>query len=111
MQLTKTGLFDFARRHRGEFETLLGEFVGVPTVSADPAHQGDIERGADLAAATLRRFGGDVRVYRVEGGNPVLHAVFGNDPTRPTVTVYNLESKLEPPTLNPYVSPAWGSKR
>ena len=49
MQLTKTGLFDFARRHRGEFENLLADFVAVPTVSADPAHRGDIERGADLA--------------------------------------------------------------
>ena len=109
MQLTKTGLFDFARRHRGEFEALLGEFVAVPTVSADPAHRGDIERGADLAAATLRRFGGDVRLYRVDGGNPVLHAVFGNDPTRPTVTVYNhmdvqpASKETEPWATEPFV--------
>ena len=54
MQLTKAGLFDFARRHRDEFETLLAEFVTVPTVSADPAHRGDIERGPSAASGRNR---------------------------------------------------------
>ena len=109
MQLPKAGLFDFARRHRGEFETLLAEFVAVPTVSADPAHRGDIARGAELAATTLRRFGADVRLYQVEGGSPVLHAVFGNDPGRPTVTVYNhmdvqpASKETEPWATDPFV--------
>src|SRR5262245_33047948 len=109
MQLTKAGLFDFARRHRGEFESLLAEFVGVPTVSADPAHLRDIERGAELAAATLKRFGAEVRLHRVEGGHPVLHAAFGSDPTRPTVTVYNhmdvqpASRETEPWATEPFV--------
>ncbi|HVQ31524.1 MAG TPA: M20/M25/M40 family metallo-hydrolase, partial [Vicinamibacteria bacterium] len=116
MQLTKAGLFDFARRHRDEFETLLAEFVAVPTVSADPAHRGDIERGADLAAATLRRFGAEVRQFRVEGGSPVLHAVFGNDPALPTVTVYNhmdvqpASKETEPWETEPFVFTKKGDK-
>jgi acetylornithine deacetylase/succinyl-diaminopimelate desuccinylase-like protein len=89
MQITKDALFDFARGRRDAYEGLLEEFVGVPTVSADPAHKPDIERGAELAVTTLKRFGAEVETHRVEGGNPVIHAVFGRTPAHPTVTVYN----------------------
>jgi acetylornithine deacetylase/succinyl-diaminopimelate desuccinylase-like protein len=68
---------------------LLGTFVGVPTVSADPAHAGDIERGCELAVETIRGFGGRPEVYRPRQGNPVVHGVFDQSPSLPTVTVYN----------------------
>jgi acetylornithine deacetylase/succinyl-diaminopimelate desuccinylase-like protein len=116
MKITKDALFDFARRHRDEYEALLGEFVEVPTVSADPAHKADIERGAELAAATLRRFGGEVQVFRVPGGNPVLHAAWGNDHSRPTVTVYNhmdvqpASKETEPWSTEPFVFTKQGDK-
>ena len=116
MKITKDALFDFAKRHRDEYESLLGEFVEVPTVSADPAHKGDIERGAELAAATLRLFGGEVQVFRVPGGNPVLHAAWGNETSSPTVTVYNhmdvqpASKKTEPWVSEPFVFTKQGDK-
>lgn len=109
MKLTKDTLFDFARRHRSAYEAHLKALVEVPTVSADPAHASDIERGAELAAATLGEFGAQVKTYRVPGGNPVLHATLGNDPSRPTVTVYNhmdvqpASKETEPWTSEPFV--------
>jgi acetylornithine deacetylase/succinyl-diaminopimelate desuccinylase-like protein len=89
MPLKRADLLDFARRERAGFESLLREFVEVPSVSADPERKGDVERCAELAVATLRRFGGRAELHRVPGGNPVVLGGFDSGPDRPTVTVYN----------------------
>jgi acetylornithine deacetylase/succinyl-diaminopimelate desuccinylase-like protein len=36
----------------------LAEFIAIPSVSADPAHAGDVERAADWIAARIRAAGG-----------------------------------------------------
>jgi acetylornithine deacetylase/succinyl-diaminopimelate desuccinylase-like protein len=89
MALDRERLQEFARDHRGPFEDLLGRFVEVPSVSADPAHKPDVEKVAQLAASTLRDMGGQAEIHRIEGGSPVVLGGFGSDPSRPTVTVYN----------------------
>jgi len=87
--LKRQNLVSFANDHREEYETLLRRFVETPTVSVDPNHLDDIRKGVELTVETLERFGGKAEVYRADRGNPVVHGVFGNDPNRPTVTVYN----------------------
>jgi acetylornithine deacetylase/succinyl-diaminopimelate desuccinylase-like protein len=89
MTLDRSALQDFARRQRGAFEDLLGRFVEVPSVSADPAHKPDLERVAELGAETIRRFGGKADLFRVDGGSPVVLGSFDAAPGAPTVTVYN----------------------
>ncbi len=88
-ELDRDQLFKFAQNHRREYEDLLQQFVETPTVSCDPAYAEDIRKGVDLTVETLRRFGGQVDVYQASKGNPVVHAVFGEDKSLPTVTVYN----------------------
>src|ERR1051325_7054237 len=87
--LKRDTLLSFANSHREEFETLLRRFVETPTVSVDPNHLGDIAKGVDLTVQTLEGFGAKTQVYRADKGNPVVHAMFGNDNSLPTVTVYN----------------------
>lgn len=87
--LNRDELFSFANDHRAEYEALLKRFVETPTVSCDPTHAEDIRKGVELTVDTLQRFGGKVQVYEVANGNPTVHAVFGDDPNLPTVTVYN----------------------
>jgi acetylornithine deacetylase/succinyl-diaminopimelate desuccinylase-like protein len=89
MALDRKDLQDFARRQRGAFEALLAEFVEVPSVSADPERKADVERIAELGAATLRRFGATADIHRLAGGPPIVLGSFGSEPGRPTVTVYN----------------------
>jgi acetylornithine deacetylase/succinyl-diaminopimelate desuccinylase-like protein len=89
MAFERRELQEFARRERGAFESLLAEFVEVPSVSADPDRKADVERVAELAVATLRRFGATAEVYRVPGGSPIVLGSFDSGPGRPTVTVYN----------------------
>ena len=89
MALDRKDLQDFARRQRGAFESLLAEFVEVPSVSADPERKGDVERIAELGAATLRRFGATADIHRIPGGPPIVLGSFDAGPGLPTVTVYN----------------------
>lgn len=89
MALERKELQDFARRQRSAFESLLAQFVEVPSVSADPDHKADVERTAELAVATLRRFGAKADTYRIPGGPPIVLGSFDSGPGRPTVTVYN----------------------
>jgi acetylornithine deacetylase/succinyl-diaminopimelate desuccinylase-like protein len=107
--LDRDQLFKFANSHRQEYEDLLQRFVETPTVSCDPAHAEDIRKGVDLTVETLRQFGGKADVYEVSKGNPVIHGIFGNDPSRPTVTVYNhmdvqpASKETEPWDTEPFV--------
>ena len=89
MALQRGELEAFARRERDAYESLLREFVEVPSVSAEPGRRGDLDRVAELAAATIRRFGGKAELHRVSGGAPVVLGGFEGHPGRPTVTVYN----------------------
>src|SRR5258705_4979879 len=87
--LKRDSLFAFATEHRQEYEGLLCRFVETPTVSVDPAHAQDITKGVALTVETIESFGGKADVYRANKGNPLVHGVFGNDKSLPTVTAYN----------------------
>jgi acetylornithine deacetylase/succinyl-diaminopimelate desuccinylase-like protein len=88
MGVDKSGLTAFAKRERDRFERSLKDFVEIPTVSADPNRQRDIRRCADLAAQTIRDFGGEPSILET-AGNPIVHGRFDGQTGAPTVTVYN----------------------
>lgn len=78
----------FVRSVRSEYESKLQEWVEIPTVSADPAHRGDIEHGANGAASYLRSLGAQAEIVATPG-NPVVVGRFVTGANRPTVTIYN----------------------
>jgi hypothetical protein len=80
MALAKKDLQSFATKERGAFESLLAQFVEVPSISADPDRVRDLERVAELGAETLRRFGAKAELYRVPGGSPVVLGSFDAGP-------------------------------
>jgi acetylornithine deacetylase/succinyl-diaminopimelate desuccinylase-like protein len=73
---------------RDRFEDRLGQMVEIPTISMDPAHRSDIERGAQAAAALLRECGATAEVVPTSG-NPVVVGEFRAGPAHPTLTIYN----------------------
>src|SRR2546428_8123700 len=73
---------------RTEFEAKLREWVEIPTISAEPEHKSDIERGADAAVQYLRSLGADAEKIATPG-NPVVVGKCVTGADRPTVTVYN----------------------
>jgi len=89
MPFTRPELERFAAKERERFEVLLKDFVEIPSISAEPARKADVERCAELGAATIRALGGRAELHRVPGGNPIVLGAFESGKGRPTVTVYN----------------------
>jgi acetylornithine deacetylase/succinyl-diaminopimelate desuccinylase-like protein len=88
--LTKEALAAFAKENRKAFEELLKEFVEIPTVSNDPTKKAYIRDMAKIASDTILKFGGQPETIETgEKGNPIVSGKWGDDPSLPTVTVYN----------------------
>jgi len=88
MPVEKSALVAFANRERARFEETLKQFVEIPTVSSEPERKGDIRRCAELAADTIRGFGGEPKILET-AGNPIVHGRFAGPAGAPRVTVYN----------------------
>jgi acetylornithine deacetylase/succinyl-diaminopimelate desuccinylase-like protein len=73
---------------RGDFEQRLAALVEIPTVSMDPARRSEMDACAALAAGYLRDLGARVDVIDT-GGFPLVLGRVTQDPSYPTVTVYN----------------------
>ena len=86
--LTREALSQFAKESRWDFEMELKALVEIPSISADPAHQGDVRRVAEAARSLFERHGGRAEILETSG-NPLIHGWFGEDPSLPTITVYN----------------------
>ena len=70
---------------RADLEAL----VAVPSVSADPARAGEVQRSADQVAALLRGLGcPDVQVVRAGAGQPAVIGRFPAPDGAPTVCLY-----------------------
>jgi acetylornithine deacetylase/succinyl-diaminopimelate desuccinylase-like protein len=71
----------------------LRELLGIPSVSADPAHAGDVARAAAWVAERVGRLGGTAEVR--EGGRLVVGEILG-PPGAATVLVYG-HYDVQPP--------------
>src|SRR5690348_17282367 len=75
---------DLARAQR-ELEDL----VRIPSVSADPVHDGDVGACAEAVGEIMRDAGlDDVRELRVDGGHPYVVGEWTHRPDAPTVLLY-----------------------
>jgi acetylornithine deacetylase/succinyl-diaminopimelate desuccinylase-like protein len=84
----KSTINTFVESARPEFEAKLQEWVEIPTISAEPEHKPDINRGADAAVQYLRSLGADAQKVATPG-NPVVIGRFITGQDRPMVTIYN----------------------
>src|SRR5437764_1685435 len=106
--IEKKSLVAFANKERDRFETALRQFVETPTVSAEPERAPDIRKCAELAASTIRDFGGEADILETDG-NPIVHGRFDTGRNLPTVTVYNhldvqpASRETEPWKTDPFV--------
>jgi acetylornithine deacetylase/succinyl-diaminopimelate desuccinylase-like protein len=113
--IDKKPLVAFANKERDRFETALRQFVDIPTVSADADRLPDIRRCAELAASTIRDFGGEADILETDG-NPIIHGRFNSGRNLPTVTVYNhldvqpASRETEPWTSDPFVFTKQGDR-
>ena len=115
MSFDRKSLREWAASHREDWESLLEQFVNIPTVSADPSRARDLRRGVELAVATIRSLGGRATVIRTDG-LPIVHGAFGHSKSAPTVTVYNhmdvqpASRETEPWDTDPFVMTKQGDR-
>lgn len=81
-------LTEYINATRKTYESKLQEFVDIPSVSMDPAHETDITLMAEKAAQLLNSLGATAEIVQTKG-KPVVIGLFKSDPKHPTVMVYN----------------------
>ena len=75
----------------------LAELVRIPSVSADPAHAGDVQAAADWLAAFVRRSGGEAEVVPTDTQPLILIGdIPASNGSAPTVLVYG-HVDVQPP--------------
>ncbi len=72
---------------RAQAETELFDLLRIPSVSADPAHAGDMSRAAEFLQTKLGALGFTARI-EVTAGHPVVYAEHLKAPGAPTVLIY-----------------------
>jgi acetylornithine deacetylase/succinyl-diaminopimelate desuccinylase-like protein len=86
----------------------LAELIAIPSVSADPAHAGDVEHAAQWVADRIRAAGGEADVVPSNGARPLVigevRASNGAD-SAPTVLVYAHFDVQPPDPLDLWDSP------
>jgi acetylornithine deacetylase/succinyl-diaminopimelate desuccinylase-like protein len=75
--------------HAERFRRELREFLRIPSISADPAHAGDMSRAAEWLAGNLREAGVQNVTIMPTAGYPVVYGEWLDaGPDKPTVLVY-----------------------
>lgn len=78
----------FAAEHRERYLEELKAFLRIPSVSAIPAHRGDIARTAEWLREHLAGLGFQSEVISLENGHPIVYADWMRAPGKPTVLFY-----------------------
>ncbi len=93
---------DFVQAHLDDLHADLDAWLRIPSISADPAHAGDVAASAEWLAAALRRTGfPTVEVWPTPGA-PAVYAEWPSaDPGAPVALVYGHHDvqPVDPPEL------------
>ena len=105
-----TDALSYARDHADAFVDQLTDWLRIPSVSTDAAHDTDTRRAAEWLAADLRRAGMTTVELMETGtpaspGHPVVFAERLVDPALPTVLVYGHYDVQPPDPLDLWTSP------
>ena len=74
--------------NKSRFESLLKDFVEIPTVSMEPERKGDIRRLADKAMLLLKEAGFQTRLVETKG-NPIVFGEYAPNKKWKTLALYN----------------------
>lgn len=66
----------------------LNEFLRIPSISTDPAHEQDVKKAAGWLSDQFNALSASAITIHQTAGHPIVTAQFGDDPSKPTVLVY-----------------------
>ena len=91
--------------HQARFIDELVEFCRIPSISADPAHAGDVRRSAEWLARGARDAGFATAELIETAGHPSVYAERMVDPGLPTVLIYGHHDIQPVDPLEEWTSP------
>lgn len=90
----------YINNHKDRFLEELFELLRIPSISADAAYKGDVQKAAGLLKNQLLSAGADNVEIISTPGHPVVYAEKIIDPSLPTVLVYGHYDVQPPDPLN-----------
>ena len=103
-------LDDYLARQRNQFEDDLCELLRIPSVSADSAHQSDVQQAAQWVANQFRGLQFKTEIIAT-AKHPLVYAESPPRPGRPVVLVYGHYDVQPPDPLNEWISPPFEPTR
>lgn len=97
-------------RDRGRYLDELKELLRIPSISADPAHQGDVRRAAEMVRDRLAAAGVEAELIEGAGpdgkaGNPLVYGEWLGAPGKPTVLFYGHYDVQPPDPIDEWRNP------
>lgn len=83
----------------------LMEWLRIPSISADPAYKGDVDRAADWVMEKLQALDMDRVEKYPTAGHPIVYAEKITDPSKPAVMVYGHYDVQPPDPMELWNSP------
>ena len=79
---------DFIHTNRDRYISELKDYLAIPSISALPAHTGDVKKCAEWSAEEMKRIGlENVRLVETPG-NPIVYGDWLHAPGKPTILFY-----------------------
>lgn len=97
----------YIEQNKDRFLEELFELLRLPSVSANPAHAGDMDKTAALTAQRLREAGADKVEICPTDGYAIVYGEKMIDPSKPTVLVYGHYDVQPAEPLELWTSPAF----
>jgi acetylornithine deacetylase/succinyl-diaminopimelate desuccinylase-like protein len=79
---------EYIENHKDKFLDELFDLLRMPSISADSAFAGDVQKAAEYVAKRLQEAGADNVVLEKTAGNPIIYGEKMVDPSKPTILVY-----------------------
>jgi len=79
---------EYIENHKDKFLDELFDLLRMPSISADSAFAGDVQKAAEYVAKRLQEAGADNVVLEKTAGNPIVYGEKMVDPSKPTILVY-----------------------
>jgi acetylornithine deacetylase/succinyl-diaminopimelate desuccinylase-like protein len=95
----------YAHDNRARFLDELKGLIRIPSISAVPAHAGDVRRAADWLLDHLRALGFQSEIIPLEGGHPMVYGEWMKAAGRPTVLFYGHYDVQPVDPLEEWISP------
>tara|TARA_B110000259_G_scaffold67609_1_gene79574 strand:+ start:166 stop:966 length:801 start_codon:yes stop_codon:yes gene_type:complete len=79
---------EYIENHKDKFLDELFDLLRIPSISADQAYVGDVQKCAEYVAKRLQEAGADNVTLEKTAGNPIVYGEKMVDPSKPTILVY-----------------------